>query len=63
MEIKTKQQKLADKNQKKLENDRKILARLVELCKDYTVGDASIIVAQEFNISVPTLYKIRQRNK
>ena len=51
------------KAQKKLERDKEIVKRFEELCGKYGASDATIIIANEYAVSIPTVYNIRNRVK
>lgn len=51
------------KAQKKLERDKEIVKRFDKLCATHGASDATIIIANEYAVSVPTVYNIRNRVK
>lgn len=51
------------KAQKNLERDKEIVKRFEELCGKHGASDATIIIANEYAVSIPTVYNIRNRVK
>ena len=62
MKLKTSEERANLKRQEQIKKDAKVIARFEKLRENYNVNDASVIVANEFGLSVPTIYKIRKRN-
>ena len=51
------------KAQKRMERDRQIVNRFEELSTKHGASDATIIIANEYAVSIPTVYNIRKRFK
>lgn len=62
MKLKTSEERANLKKQERLKKDAKVIAYFNKLRESYNVNDASIMTANEFGLSVPTIYNIRKRN-
>ena len=51
------------KVQKRMERDKQIVKRFEELSIKHGASDATIIIANEYAVSIPTVYNIRKRFK
>lgn len=51
------------KAQKRMERDKQIVKRFEELSIKHGASDATIIIANEYAVSIPTVYNIRKRFK
>lgn len=51
------------KAQKRMERDKQIVKRFEELSMKHGASDATIIIANEYAVSIPTVYNIRKRFK
>lgn len=60
LKVKTSKEKAKSKLNKRLEKCRAIVNRLKELEVDYNKSDAVAICANEFNLSLPTIYKAKK---
>lgn len=60
--VKTAKERQERKLEERINRDKEIMARFNENRKIYSLSDAVIVTANEFNLSVPTLYNIRKRN-
>lgn len=61
--IKTSKERREEQKRQKAERDAKIMKRFNELCAEHIVSDAAIITANEFNLSVGTIYVIRRNDR
>lgn len=61
VELKTSKEKAEIKRQQRKERDEKIYGRFLELSQQYSLSDAVCIVANEFGLSLPTVYGVRKR--
>lgn len=61
--MKTSRERKEEQKRRKAERDAKVLGRFKELLAEYNVSDAAIITANEFNLSVGTIYVIRRNDK
>lgn len=62
MRLKTAEERLKLRKEEQQKKDAKIMARFNKLRENYNVNDACIMTANEFGLSVPTIYNIRKRN-
>lgn len=62
VQFKTSKERLEKKIEQKQKRDNVILSRFNENCKKYSISDATVITANEFNLSAMTIYNIRKRN-
>lgn len=62
VQIKTSKERFEKKKEQRRRKDGIILSRFNENCKKYSITDAATITADEFNLSVMTIYNIRKRN-
>jgi hypothetical protein len=62
VQFKTSKERCEKRIEERKKKDEKVLAKFKENCKTYSISDAMVITADEFNISVVTLYNIRKRN-
>ena len=62
MKLKTSEERANLKKQERLKKDARVIACFNKLRESYNVNDASIMTANEFGLSVPTIYNIRKRN-
>ena len=62
MKLKTSEERLKIKREEQLKKDAKVIAKFNKLRENYNVNDATILTANEFGLSIPTIYNIRKRN-
>ena len=62
MKIKTSKERLKQRKLEQKKKDEKIISYFTKLRETYNVNDASILTANEFGLSLPTIYNIRKRN-
>lgn len=60
--VRTSKERLEKKLEEKSKRDRAILSRFNDNCKKYSISDAVVVTANEFNLSTMTIYNIRKRN-
>lgn len=60
LKVKTSREKAKIKLNKRFEKCKAIVNRLKELEVDYSKSDAVAICANEFNLSLPTIYKAKR---
>lgn len=60
--VRTSKERLEKKMEEKLKRDKVILSRFNDNCKKYSISDAVVVTANEFNLSTMTIYNIRKRN-
>lgn len=61
VQLKTAKERLERKVEQRKRRDEIIMNRFKEYCKSYSISDAVTITANEFNLSVMTIYNIRRR--
>lgn len=61
IELKTSKQKAEARRKRMEERDKTIYDRFIELSKVNSLSDAVCITANEFCLSLPTIYEIRKR--
>ena len=59
--VKTAKERIKKKKEEQAKRDKIIFSRFNELRKNYSVTDAVVITANEFNLSLVTVYNIRKR--
>lgn len=59
--LRTSEERMKKKESERKKRDAKIMNRYNTLLKEYKVSDAMIVVANEFNVSMQTIYNIRKR--
>lgn len=60
--VRTSKERLEKKKEEQMKKDKIILSRFNEHCKKYSISDAVVITANEFNLSPVTIYNIRKRS-
>lgn len=63
VELKTSKEKLEEKRKLREARDKEVYLRFLELKEEHSLSDAVCITANEFNLSLPTIYEIRKRMK
>ena len=58
--MKTSHERREEKKKRKAERDAAVMTRFNELLGEYNVSDAAIITANEFNLSIGSIYVIRR---
>lgn len=61
VELKTSRQKAEARKRQREARDKIIYARFLELTRTNSLSDAVCITANEFCLSLPTIYEIRKR--
>lgn len=63
VELKTSREKAEARKKLQEAKDKEIYLRFLELKDEHSLSDAVCITANEFNLSLPTIYGIRKRMK